>query len=249
MMKRMFAVVVGLVTITLLAQGDEAAKWQGEIDAAAAAGGGRVTIPAGRHPVGQLELRSNVELHLEKGTVLEGVVGLENYRVTTLPYSEGTWSAVVSAIGVTNVAITGEGEIFGNGQAWPQLVDYGGNQEGTRPRGIVFVNCRDILLEDFHLGDSPCWGVVLKNCDGVVARRVRVDSYCNVNNDGFDIEARNVIIDDCDVDSGDDAFCLKSNDPGFVMENVTIRRGVGRSTCNAFKIGTASHGVVRHIRF
>ena len=50
----------------------ETAKWQAAIDAADAAGGGRVTVPAGVHPVGQLDLRSNVELHLEKGAVLEG---------------------------------------------------------------------------------------------------------------------------------------------------------------------------------
>ena len=115
---------------------------QGLIDGASANGGGKVVVPAGRHLVGQIDLRSNVELHLEKGAVLEGKVGLENYRVTTLPYSEGTWSAVVSAIGVTNVAITGEGEIFGNGTAWPQPEDYGGNQEGLRPRGVFFADCR-----------------------------------------------------------------------------------------------------------
>ena len=45
---------------------------QARIDAASATGGGVVTIPAGRHVVGQLDLKSGVELHLEKGAVLEG---------------------------------------------------------------------------------------------------------------------------------------------------------------------------------
>ena len=63
----------------------ETAKWQSAIDEMAKAGGGRVTVPAGRHRVGGLELRSNVELHLEKDAVLEGVVGLENYRLVELP--------------------------------------------------------------------------------------------------------------------------------------------------------------------
>ena len=48
----------------------ETARWQAAIDAAGRAGGGIVTIPAGRHLVGQLDLRSNVELHLEEGAVL-----------------------------------------------------------------------------------------------------------------------------------------------------------------------------------
>lgn len=219
------------------------------IDAAAAKGGGRVTVGPGRHLTGQLELRSNVELHLEEGAVLEGLPGRENYRTFCLPYSEGDWSAVVVGENVTNVAITGKGEIFGNGSAWPQPDDQGNNQEGTRPRGIVFANCRDVRLSDFTLRDSACWGLVLKCCEDVTARRVRIDSHANSNNDGFDIEAKNVLIEDCDVDSGDDAYCLKSNDPGFEVENVTVRNCIGRSHCNVFKLGTASHGTMRNIRF
>ena len=136
---RVETLIWGLVALRALLAGAEeveTAKWQAAIDSVADRGG-VVSIPAGRHLVGQLNLKSNVELYLEKGAVLEGAVGLEHYRVTTLPYSEGTWSAVVSAIGVTNVAITGEGEIFGNGTAWPQPEDYGGNQEGRRPRHVT----------------------------------------------------------------------------------------------------------------
>ena len=183
--------------------------FQRQIDKAAAQGGGRVVVPAGRHVVGQIDLKSNVELHLERGAVLEGAVGLENYRVTELPYSEGTWSSIVSAIGVTNIAVTGEGEILGNGSAWPQPENYGGNQEGLRPRGLFFADCNDIRLSDFTLRDAACWGVVFKCCDGVDVRRVKIDSHANANNDGFDVEAKNVVIADCDIDTGDDAICLK----------------------------------------
>ena len=229
--------------------GGDSLDIQGMIDGASANGGGKVVVPAGRHLVGQIDLRSNVELHLEKGAVLEGKVGLENYRVTTLPYSEGTWSAVVSAIGVTNVAITGEGEIFGNGTAWPQPEDYGGNQEGLRPRGVFFADCRDVRLSDFTLRDSACWGVVFKCCENVDVRRLRIDNHANANNDGFDVEAKNVVIADCDVDVGDDAVCLKSNTPDFVVENVIVTNVTARSHCNALKLGTASHGTMRDILF
>jgi len=222
---------------------------QREIDLAAERGGGRVVVPSGRHVVGQIDLKSNVELHLEKGAVLEGAVGIENYRVTALPYSEGTWSAVVSAIGVTNVAITGEGEIFGNGSAWPHPEGAGGNQEGARPRGVFFADCRDVRLSDFTLRDSACWGVVFKCCDGVDVRRLKIDSHANENNDGIDVEARNVVIADCDIDSGDDAVCIKSNNPGFTVENVLVTNVVARSCCSALKLGTASHGTMRDILF
>ena len=227
----------------------ETDRWQAAIDAVARKGGGVVSIPAGRHLVGQLDLRSNVELHLEKGAILEGAVGMRHYRVTELPYSEGTWSSVVSAMNVTNVAVTGEGEIFGNGGAWPQPLSYGGNQEGTRPRGLVFGNVRGLRLWDFRLRDAACWGIVCKCCEDVEIRRVTVDSHANANNDGMDIEARNVVIADCDIDSGDDGVCLKSNHPEFVVENVLVTNVVSRSHCNALKIGTATHGTVRNVLF
>ena len=227
----------------------ETAKWQREIDEVAAHGGGRVVIPSGVHPIGGLELRSGVDLHLEKGAVLEGAVGLEHYRKVVLPNSEGDWTAVVMGVGVTNVAITGEGTITGRGQEWPQPRDYGGNEEEFRARGIFFANSKCIRLEGFALRDAACWGIVLKCCDGVQASRVTIDNHANANNDGFDIEAKNVLIENCDVDTGDDAYCLKSNDAGFTVENVTVRDCTARSHCNALKLGTASHGVMQHVRF
>ena len=244
----LFSAVIGLAS----AAGLETARWQAAVDAVAAKGGGRVVIPAGVHPVGQIELRSNVELHLERGAVLEGAAGMENYRSVALPYSEGDWSAVVAGFGVTNVAITGEGEINGRGERFtmdfrsaPKHV----NPAGLRPRGVFFSDSNGIRLENFTLRDAACWGVVFKRCEKVVARRVKIDNHAHENNDGFDIEAKDVLIEDCDIDSGDDAICVKSNDPGYCVENVRVRRCVVRSHSNGMKLGTASHGTMRNIRF
>ena len=228
--------------------GLETEKWQWLIDETAARGGGRVTVPAGRHLVGGLELRNNVELHLEKDAVLEGAYGLENYRIWSLPCSEGTWSAIVAGIGVTNVAITGEGEIYGNGGAWPLPAYSHANQEGLRPRGIFLADAKDVRLEGFRLRDAACWGIVFKCVDGLVARRVTIDNHSNYNNDGFDIEVRNAVFDGCDVDASDDAFVLKSNDARFTVENVLITNCTGRSHCYVYKFGTASHGTMRNVK-
>lgn len=225
----------------------ETARWQAEIDRAAESGG-RVVVPRGRHLVGQLNLRNNVELHLEDGAVLEGALGIQHYGILTLPYSEGTWSAVVMAVGCTNVAVTGKGEIDGKGASWPQPNYRFANQEGLRPRGMLFADCKDVRLEGFTLRDAACWGIVLKRCIGVVAREVEIDSHANVNNDGFDIEGRDILIENCRVDSGDDAYCIKANDPGFVGGNITIRNCTGRSHSNCYKLGTGTHGTIRGLR-
>ena len=230
----------------------ETARWQAEIDAVAGGGGGRVVIPAGVHPTGQLELKSNVELHLERGAVLEGSGDPGDYPALTLPYSEGCWRAVVRGVGVTNVAITGEGVIDGRGERFSmdfRQVPRDVCTEGLRPRGIFLADASRIRLEDFTLRDAACWGIVLKCCRGVEARRVRIDSHAHWNNDGFDIEAADVLVEDCDVDAGDDAVCIKSNNPDFAVEDVVVRNCRVRSHCNGLKLGTASHGTMRNIRF
>jgi len=80
----------------------------------AAAGGGRVTVPAGRHfSAGPIVLRSNVELRLDDEAVVEFSDRVDDY----LPGVPVSWegnecvnvSPLVYAYGCTNVAITGRG--------------------------------------------------------------------------------------------------------------------------------------------
>lgn len=223
--------------------------FQAQIDAAAAAGGGRVVVPAGRHVTSELLLRSNVELHLERGAWLEGSKRPDDYTFVTLPYSEGDWAGVVSAYNVTNIAITGEGTICGNGQAFAQMSVWSGDAGRRRPRGLFFNECRGVRLENFVFRDAAMWGIVFKCSEDVFIRGLTIDSMVNLNNDGIDVEAKNVVIRDCDIDCGDDAVCIKSNNPDFVVENVFVSNVVARSQSNALKLGTASHGTMRNIHF
>lgn len=223
--------------------------FQARIDAAAAAGGGRVVVPAGWHVTPELYLRNNVELHLERGARLIGSPRPDDYTFVKLPYSEGDWAAVVSAYGVTNAAITGEGTIDGNGGAFSQQRVYACDAGRRRPRGLFFNECRGIRLEDFTFRDSALWGIVFKCCDRVAVRGLTIDNQANRNNDGIDIEASNVTVRDCDIDAGDDAVCIKSNNPEFSVENVFVSNVVARSHSNALKLGTASHGTMRNVRF
>ena len=223
----------------------ETRSLQAAIDRASAAGGGTVEIAPGRHRVGSLFLKNDVELHLAKGAVLEGSNDERDYPGIRLACSEmpAPWQAVVWAVDATNVAITGEGEIYGNGGA------FAFGCPTNRPRGIIFLRCAKVRCEDFRLRDTAFWGCYFKECDGVTARRVRIFNHANSNNDGFDIESKNVLIADCDVDAGDDGVCLKSDNPDFTVENVLVTNCTVRSCCSALKFGTASHGTVRNLRF
>lgn len=220
-------------------------KWQKAIDEASAKGGAVVTIPAGDHKIGSLSLKSNVELHISKGARLIAVADPALFKpAAKISRVEGDPCAIIVAVSVTNVAVTGEGEIFGDAPAFDTF-----NGKHQKPMGLCFYDCSDVRLEDFYLRDAAAWGINIIRSENIVARRIRINNQAGVCTDGFDIEGKNVLIENCDVDSGDDSYCIKSNDPDYEVENITIRDCIARSHCNAFKLGTASHGVMRNISF
>jgi polygalacturonase len=91
------------------------------ISACVKAGGGLVLVPPGTWLTGPIKLESNINLHLERGALIQFsrrfedfplIAGLDGkskkYQVTPLIY----------AYQATNIAITGEGVIDGAGEAW-----------------------------------------------------------------------------------------------------------------------------------
>lgn len=94
------------------------------IDASNKKGGGVVVIPAGLWLTGPIVLKSNVNLHLKKGALLQFTKDFDQYQLV-----EGNWEGLpqmrnqspVSATNATNIAITGFGIIDGGGEAWRQV--------------------------------------------------------------------------------------------------------------------------------
>lgn len=91
------------------------------IDACNKKGGGVVIIPAGIWLTGPLVLKSNVNLYIARGGVLQFTKDFNEYRIIASNW-EGSPSArnesPLSATNATNIAITGQGVIDGNGDAW-----------------------------------------------------------------------------------------------------------------------------------
>lgn len=74
-----------------------------------------------------------------------------------------------------------------------------------RPHLIQFNRCEKVLLDGFEIFGSPFWTIHIYLCDGVIARGLNVYAHGH-NNDGIDLEmSRNVLVEDCVFDQGDDA--------------------------------------------
>ena len=96
------------------------------VSACAAAGGGRVVVPAGRFVTGPIHLASRVNLHLEDDATLAFVTDPKAYLPLVLTRFEGmelwNYSPLIYAIDATNVAITGRGTLDGQADFdhwWP----------------------------------------------------------------------------------------------------------------------------------
>lgn len=84
-------------------------------------GGGKVIIPRGIWLTGPIELKSNINLHLESGALLLFSRDFDDYKLVRTSF-EGLNTvrnqSPISATEVENIAITGKGTIDGNGDAW-----------------------------------------------------------------------------------------------------------------------------------
>ena len=247
------------------------------------AGGGSVIIPKGRWWTGKVHLRSNVNLHLAEGAELLFSDNPEDYLPAVQSSWEGmecfNYSPLIYAYGCTNVALTGKGTIKAKLDTWTEwfkrppahmealkqlytLAAKGVPVEGRqmavgenhmRPPFIQFNRCRNILIQDVNVINSPFWTIHLLLCDGAVVRRVNISAHGH-NNDGIDPEStRNLLVEDCRFDQGDDAIAIKSgaNQDGWrrntPSENILIRRCDILRGNELVAIGSELSGGIRNV--
>ncbi len=236
---------------------------QKAIDAAHTAGGGRVVVPAGKcFMTGTIALKSDVELHVERGAVLLGSSVWEDYgyhrKVSALgggSVNDKGLSMLITADGAQNIAITGGGVIDGNGRSFiEEDLGYIYRMKYNRPFTFFLVGCTNLLLEDIIVRDGALWTVRLSGCEDVTIHSIHIQNDLKLpNNDGIDLDrCRNVRISDCNIVSGDDCICLKTclETEGYgPCENVTVTGCTLESTSSALIIGAEAREPMRNIVF
>src|SRR5215469_1473085 len=189
--------------------------------------GGTVEIPApGIYLCGPLQLANNVNLQVDAGAVLR-----------MLPYNSYPGGITnppnfISGNSVTNIAITGPGAIDGQGAPW-----WPGYKTNTRPIMIRLSGCNYQLIHNITLSNSPEFHISLSSSkgnatvDGVIVRAPSSSDPVTPshNTDACDVSGTNVLVQNCNISTGDDDFTCGGGTHDVLVTNNTYGAGHGIS--------------------
>jgi unsaturated rhamnogalacturonyl hydrolase len=122
-----------------------------------------------------------------------------------------------------------------------------------RPNFIQPYRCKNVLIEDVTIVRSPMWEIHPALSTNVTVRGVKISSH-GPNNDGCDPEScRDVLIENCIFDTGDDCIAIKSgrNNDGrrvaVASENLVIRNCTMKDGHGGVVIGSEISGDCRNV--
>ena len=122
-----------------------------------------------------------------------------------------------------------------------------------RPQFIQPYRCKNVLIEGVSIINSPMWEIHPVLCTNVIVRGVKINSH-GPNNDGCDPEScSDVLIENCDFDTGDDCIAIKSgrNADGRRLkvptENIIVRGCRMRDGHGGITVGSEISGGVRNL--
>lgn len=242
--------------------------------------GGTIVVPKGVYKLeGPIHFVSHTKLHLEKGAKLIFGSNPKDYPMVLTSW-EGTnlynYSPMIYGLNVTDVAITGEGTIDGQGHGewakWKPIQSKGqsisrdmnhkqipiekrifGKGYFLRPQLIQFVNSKNILIENVKIEDAPFWCVHILKSKSITLKGLKYDAH-NKNNDGIDIEnSSDVLIENIEFNNADDNVAIKAGrdydgraNSNQPSENIIIRNCRFKGL-HALVIGSEMSAGVRNI--
>ncbi len=122
-----------------------------------------------------------------------------------------------------------------------------------RPNFIQPYRCKNILIEGVTIIRSPMWEIHPVLSQNITVRGVKIDSH-GPNNDGCDPEScRDVLIEGCVFDTGDDCIAIKSgrnNDGRRVnvpSENIIVRHCTMKDGHGGVVLGSEISGSCRNV--
>lgn len=129
-------------------------------------------------------------------------------------------------------------------------------KEFLRPVMISLVSCKKVLLDGPTFQNSPAWCLHPLMSENVTLRNLTVrNPWHSQNGDGLDLEScKNVVIEKCSFDVGDDAICFKSGKDkdgrlrGMPTENVIVDNCIVYHGHGGFVVGSEMSGGVKNVK-
>jgi hypothetical protein len=240
---------------------------QKAIEAAAAAGGGTVYLPAGQYTSGGLELKSHVRLYLESGATLFAKDAEKEFPKGALLFGEN----------LENITIEGRGTIDGQAEYFWATTDHDdayirpnqllmkalgkpllrafpkGYPARVHPRMILLLRCKDVRIAGVSILRSPSWAINPYACERLVIDGIYVSSSLKeaVWSDGIDPDGcKDVHISNSTIETGDDALVFYSSNawgPALPTENVTVSNCRLSSASSALKFCDGNSNAIRKV--
>ena len=200
---------------------DDAAAIQRAIDACSAKGGGQVYLPCAKtFLAGPIELKSNIDLHLDAGSVLKANPDESIYKLSAFKENRGEGMMWLHCKDIENLSITGTGTIHGNGIAFMgaelfdsyELKPLKDPTFDPRPHVLTLIGVKRLVIRDVTIREGAYWTVHLIGCQDAVIDGISLLNNVKIRNgDGIDVDhSKNVRISNCHITSGDDCICLKN---------------------------------------
>jgi polygalacturonase len=207
----------------------DTAAIQKALDECGNAGGSTVQFPPGTYLSKPLFLHSSTTVKLDAGAVLQATDATVDF---VNPERTNSFIAFVNGKDIHDVAIVGPGTIDGAGAKWWIPAEEARRKTPgytlPRPRLIIITGCKNLLVSNITLQNSPCMHLVPTDCENVIISNVTVLAPAHsANTDAIDPSScKNVLITKCRLDVGDDNVAIKAGHKvagrEFACEDITV---------------------------
>jgi hypothetical protein len=236
-------------------EGNSTALIQNAVDACFKCGGGKVILENGTYYISSVRLRSNITLYLKSGVIIRASQVMDDYNIINddklepLPEESRTdvlwtkprtpnrntdflrkpgsrWTNAIFRIAhAKNVNIIGEDGCLIDGR---NSYDPIGEEHYRGAHGISMYHSSDMVFEGLTIKDTGNWAFASYFAQNMVFRNLKIWG----GHDGVHTSAAdNVLVENCVMDTGDDAIA------GFDINGMTVRNCVLNSSCSAFRVG------------
>jgi polygalacturonase len=213
---------------------------QAALDAAATAGGGTVTIPAGTFLSGPIVIGSSTNLVLAAGAVLK--------MLPRASYGSGDTAFITAtASGAHDIAITGTGTIEGQGQDWWDA--FAADSSISRPQEVNLGHVTRVQVSGIRLQNSPEEHIWVKSDTNVTITGITISTLAvsgkspPKNTDGVDVTATGMFFCNNNIACGDDNIAMSGTSLYIGYSTFGVGHGcsIGSITKNGVSGVTVDH--------